>query len=233
MNTLVSQAKSEARSECFKKFLVKNSKILLLAAAATLVLVIAFTVFRFYQKTQEAKFSELLHQVLIDQQLGNVDKAKEVLKQIDEARSVPNGVKSLASLRYASMLLDENKKEEAAAIYEKISQCSGCDSYVKDLGGLLAVKTWLSDENEIQKDNLLARIEKIESKSKELKYQISEQKALLHLQKNDLAKAYEILIAIENNPEASQNVKARVSESLKIIISKGYEPPVKAVEVKK
>ncbi len=224
MNALIRQAKSEARSECFKKFCAKNKKIFAAASVVAVIAVIGFSVFSYHQKSQEVKFSELFHQALIDQQMGSLDKAREGLKQISETNSAPNGVRSLASLRYASLLLDDNKKSEAAAVYEKISQCSGCDSYVKDLGGLLAVRTWMSDENEIAKEDLLTRIEKIESKSKELRYQISEQKALLHIQKNDLAKAYEILSSIEKNPEVSQNIKARMTEALKIIASKGYEP---------
>lgn len=232
MNVLINQAKSEARSELLKKFLAKNSKIISSISILALVGVVGFSAFSFYQKSRESKFSEIFHQALIDQQIGNLEKSKEGLKLIYES-SAPNGVKSLASLRYAALLLDENKKAEAAAIYEKISQCGGCNLYVKDLGGLLAVKTWLSDEEESKKEDLLTRIEKIEAGSKELRYEISEQKALLYFQNNDLKKAYEVLSAIEKNPEAAQGIKARVTESLKVITSKGYEPQAIEAEVAK
>jgi hypothetical protein len=232
MNVLINQAKSEARSELLKKFLAKNSKVISSVSILALVGVIGFSAFSFYQKSRESKFSEIFHQALIDQQIGNLEKSKEGLKLIYES-SAPNGVRSLASLRYAAMLLDENKKAEAAAIYEKISQCGGCNLYVKDLGGLLAVKTWLSDEEESKKEDLLTRIEKIEAGSKELHYEISEQKAFLYLQNNDLKKAYEVLSAIEKNPEAAQGIKARVTESLKVITSKGYEPQAIEAEVVK
>ena len=232
MNVLINQAKSEARSELLKKFLAKNSKIISSISILALVGVVGFSAFSFYQKSRESKFSEIFHQALIDQQIGNLEKSKEGLKLIYES-SAPNGVKSLASLRYAALLLDENKKAEAAAIYEKISQCGGCNVYVKDLGGLLAVKTWLSDEEESKKEDLLTRIEKIEAGSKELRYEISEQKALLYFQNNDLKKAYEVLSAIEKNPEAAQGIKARVTESLKVITSKGYEPQAIEAEVAK
>ena len=232
MNVLINQAKSEARSELLKKFLAKNSKIISSISILALVGVVGFSAFSFYQKSRESKFSGIFHQALIDQQIGNLEKSKEGLKLIYES-SAPNGVKSLASLRYAALLLDENKKAEAAAIYEKISQCGGCNVYVKDLGGLLAVKTWLSDEEESKKEDLLTRIEKIEAGSKELRYEISEQKALLYFQNNDLKKAYEVLSAIEKNPEAAQGIKARVTESLKVITSKGYEPQAIEAEVAK
>ena len=229
INTLINQAKSEARSESIKKFFSKNSKVFIAIAAVVLVSFISFAAFNFYQNSQQAKFSEIFHQALIDQQLGNMDKAKENLAKIYQS-SAPSGVKSLASLRYAAILINENKKSEAADIYQKISQCSGCDSYIKDLGGLLAVKTWLSDENEIKKDHLLTRIEKIEANSKELRYQISEQKAFLHIRKNDLSKAYAILDSISKNPDVPQNIKARISDGLKIIIAKGYDPSAEVVQ---
>lgn len=221
---LINQAKSEARSEVIKKFFNKNAKVLSVASIVAVVGLVSYGAFNFYQNSQEAKFSEIFHQALIDQQIGETTKAKESLQKISESSAAPKGVKSLAALRYAAMLLSENKKSEAAEVYQKISQCSGCDSYVKDLGGLLAIKVWLSDETEIVKEDLLARIETIEARSKELRYQISEQKALLYFQKNDLAKAYEILDAIAKNPEVTPDVKNKVSEGLKIIIAKGYQP---------
>ncbi len=221
---LINQAKSEARSESIRKFFAKNGKILSVIVLVAVVAAISCGVFNLYQNSQEAKFSEIFHQALIDQQLGDVAKARESLKTISESSSAPKGIKSLASLRYAALLLDENKKSEAAEVYQKISQCSGCDSYVKDLAGLLAVKVWLSDESEVQKEDLKNRIEKIEADSKELRYQISEQKAFLFLQKNDLAKAYEVLDSIAKNPEVTVDIKNKVSEGLKIIIARGYHP---------
>ena len=223
MNVLINQAKSEARSELLKKFLAKNSKIISSISILALVGVVGFSAFSFYQKSRESKFSEIFHQALIDQQIGNLEKSKEGLKLIYES-SAPNGVKSLASLRYAALLLDENKKAEAAAIYEKISQCGGCNVYVKDLGGLLAVKVWISDETEFQKDDLLARIEKIEVGSKDLKNQISEQKALVQMHKNNLDKAYLTFESLAKNPEAEEGLKKRAEEGMKIVISKGYSP---------
>jgi len=127
-------------------------------------------------------------------------------------------------LRYAALLLDEGKNSEAVALYQEINQCKGCDAYIKDLGGLLAVKVWISDETEFQKDDLLARIEKIEVGSKELKNQISEQKALVQMHKNNLDKAYLTFESLAKNPEAEEGLKKRAEEGMKIVISKGYSP---------
>ncbi|MDX2083711.1 MAG: hypothetical protein SFV53_06985 [Rickettsiales bacterium] len=223
INSIINQAKSEARSQLIKNFFNKNNQNFKTLITLAVLAVVVFAIFSLYQNSQREKFSEIFHQALIDQQKGDLTKAKESLQKIYES-GAPGNIKALASLRYANIMFDENKKAEAAIIYQKVSECSNCDYYVKDLGGLLAVKTWLADENEIKKEDLLTRIEKIENDSKELRYQISEQKAFLHIQKNNLAKAYEILDSINKNPDVAPNIKGRISDSMKMIIAKGYEP---------
>ena len=223
INHLLHQVKSEARKDCVKQFFIKNAKVLGIAAAVAIVALIIFFVVDVYNKSQQEKFSEIFHQSLIDQQLGDLPKAKESLVKIYEAKSAPNGVKSLASLRYAAILLDENNKAEAVKVYQNIAACGGCDPYIKDLASLLAIKVWISDENEIKKDDLIARIEKIEAKSKILRYYISEQKGLLQIEKNNLEKAYAIFEEISKNPETPKNLKTRAGDALKLIVSKGFE----------
>ncbi len=227
INAVINQAKSDAKKDAIKQFFKQNSKVISTISMVLVGATIAYGAFAIYQNSQETKFSEVFHQALIDQQMGNVEKAKEELQQIYNS-SAPKGIQSLASLRYAAILFDENKKAEAAAIYQRINECGSCDVFVRDLGGLLAIKTWIADENELQKEDLLTRVEAIENRSKELRYQISEQKAFIHLQKNNLAKAYETLDAIAKSPEASQSVKVRASEGLRIIVSKGYVPQAEA-----
>ena len=63
-----------------------------------------------------------------------------------------------------------------------------------------------------------------------MRYQISEQKAFLQIQKNNLPKAYEILDSISKSPEVTQAIKNRVLDGMKMIIAKGYEPTVEAVK---
>ncbi len=224
---LINQAKSEAKTDAIKKFFSKNSKTISMISIVAVVGVIAYGAFSLYQKSQQEKFSEVFHQALIDDQMGNSEKAKESLKKIYETTSAPSGIRSLASMRYAAILLNENKKSEAAEVYQNISHCSSCVAYVKDLAGLLLVKTWMSDENEIGKDDLISRIEKVAADNKEMHFQVSEQKGQLLLQQNNLPKAYEVFESIAKSPEVPQNVKARSEDAMKDIVSKGFDPNAK------
>jgi hypothetical protein len=84
----------------------------------------------------------------------------------------------------------------------------------------------MSDKEEVQKADLSSRIEDIENSAKTLKYYITEQRALLEMQRNNLEKSYQIYELIAKNSESSQALKARARNGLSMIISKGYEPKV-------
>jgi hypothetical protein len=226
VSEIINQAKSQAKKERISNFFKKNLKLIKAFAITSFFALIIFFALNAFHNSRKAKFSEILHQSLINQQMGDIEKAKENLRIIYSAKTAPSGVKSLASMRLAALLFDEGKKSEALEIYLKISECMSCDNYIKDLSGLLAVKSWMSDENEVKKDDLIARIEKIESRNKMLKYYVLEQKAVLEMQRNNLEKSYQIFELISKNPESSQILKARAKESLRIIIGKGFEPKI-------
>lgn len=223
---LINQAKLQARSENIAKFISRNGKNILRFAIALVFVAIALALFNSYQKFNQEKFSTILHQSLINQQIGEVEKAKADLKKIVDSGSAPSGVKSLASLRYAAFLLEEGNKAEAVKLYLDVNNCRSCDNYIRDLAGLLAVKTWMSDEEEIRKSDLEERIKKIEDHAKILHHHIAEQRALLELQKNNLEKSYQIFEQIAAAKEVSQPLKARAEDGMKMAVSKGFEPKV-------
>jgi hypothetical protein len=228
---LIRRARSQARNENFTKFFGKHSKTLKRLAFALAAVLIVFLIFNFVQNSREESFSEILHQSLIDQQTGDLTKSKEALKKIYETKSAPSGVWSLASMRYAAFLLEERKNSDAAKIYQEVNQCYSCDTYIKDLAGLLAVKTWISDDDEIQKADLTSRVEKIEKSNKFLKYQVAEQRAFLEMQRNNLEKSYEIFDSIAKSHEASEGLRSRAADGLKMVIAKGFEPKVEVIKV--
>jgi hypothetical protein len=189
INQIIRQAKSEVRSENAQIFFAKNAKLFFSIGVLILVSGIGFFAFNLHQKSQEKKFSAFLQESIMEQQAGNINQAKINLKKIIDVTSSPKNIKALAMLRYAALLLDEDKQSEAITLFQEVNQCNRCDAYIKDLAGLLTVKVWLADKEEVKKDDLLSRIEKIEANSKELKYQISEQKAWLEFQNNNLENA--------------------------------------------
>jgi len=222
---LINQARIDARSDKLKRFFEKNKKHFSRLTIVFLVSLIGFFSYRAFQNSQQEKYSEILHQSLIYQQLGELDKAKENLEKIYNS-SAPSGVKSLASLRLAAFLLDSNKQAEALEVYSSVNNCGSCDDYVRDLAGLLLVKLWAADTSEVAKEDLLSRVEKIENRAKPLKLHIAEQRAMLEMQKNNLEKSYQIFELIVKSPEASQILKTRAQDGMKMVLGLGYSPKV-------
>ncbi|MBU6140664.1 MAG: hypothetical protein KGP29_03785 [Proteobacteria bacterium] len=213
---MINRAQSQAKRDAFFSFLGKNSKVVVKILFVLIAIGIITTGFTAYQKANQEKFSEILHLSLVDQQIGELEKSREGLKKIVESSSAPSGVKSLASLRYASLLLEENKKSEAAKIYLKIADCGSCDDYVRDLGRLLLVKVWMSDQEELSKPDLSDRIKKIEESADVLKYNIAEQRAFLALQQDKREEAKKIFAEIEKGSEKQPTLKNRAADGIKM-----------------
>jgi len=221
---ILKQANSEVRNENFAKIFKKNKKILFVILGISIASSIIFTAYKINQKSLQEKYSEILHQSMIDQQLGDIEKAKKNLKEIYDSSSAPSGVKSLASLRYAGILLEENKKSEAIKVYGEVNKCRFCDNYIKELAGLLMVRTLMTEEDAIKQNDLSEKILTIENNSKILRYYIAEQRGYLELNKNNLEKSYQIFEMISKNPDVREDLKNRASDAMKIVIQKGFEP---------
>ena len=221
---ILKQASSEIRNENIAKIFRKNKKILFVILSVAIASSIIFTAYKINQKSQQEKYSEILHQSMIDQQLGDIEKAKKNLKEIYDSSSAPNGVKSLASLRYAGILLEENKKSEAINVYSEVNKCRFCDNYIKELAGLLMVRTLMTEEEVLTKTDLSEKILAVENNSKILRYYIAEQRGYLEMNKNNLEKSYQIFEMIAKNPEVREDLKNRASDAMKIVVQKGYEP---------
>jgi hypothetical protein len=221
---ILKQASSEIRNENIAKIFRKNKRILFIILSVAITSSIIFTAYKINQKSQQQKYSEILHQSMIDQQLGDIEKAKKNLKEIYDSSSAPSGVKSLASLRYAGILLEENKKSEAINVYAEVNKCRFCDNYIKELAGLLMVRTLMTEEEALTKTDLSEKILTVENNSKILRYYIAEQRGYLEMNKNNLEKSYQIFEMIAKNPEVREDLKNRASDAMKIVVQKGYEP---------
>jgi hypothetical protein len=217
---LINQARAEARSEGLRRILTQNSRLITLLLIVVLLALSSWFGFGIYQDNQQEKYTKKLYQALIYQEKGEVEKTKKTLEEIYNSSSAPKGVKSLASLRLAAMLLENNQKPEALDIYLNVNDSRGYDQYIKELSGLLAVKILITNEDQSKDAENLVKINKIEANARLLKYYISEQKGILALQKNDLVEAKKIFESIAKNPEISNGLKNRAGEMLKIISAK-------------
>lgn len=189
-------------------------------------LLIIYFIFSIYCKNQQEKYSQIFHQSLIEEEKGNMAGSITGLEQIYNTKFAPSGVKSLASLRLAGILLNNGQSEKALEIYEDIAQTNRYDNYLQDLASLLASRLIVigvdaSQEKSMQENNL-KKIEKFESKSKILRNYISEQKAIYLMKIGKLEESAKVLEKISTAKEASQTLKARASDLTKLVAAKGY-----------
>jgi hypothetical protein len=221
---LLKQAKSEARLENFFKFIGKNARIMIYIAVAFLLIGLITLVLSIYQENQREKYSGIFHQALIYQQVGEIEKFKGSLEEIVNS-SAPSGVKSLASLRYAAVLLNEGDLKGARNIYEEVSECGSCDDYVQNLASLLLVRLMIADENgESDSDQLVVKIIKIEGRSTIFKNHIAEQLAMFELLRDNLKESYEIFTKIAADKSSSPALKARSEDGMKMVLARGFKP---------
>lgn len=223
-NKILNNSCNFLNPNCIKDLAFKHRKSLLIAVAVMFVALILLGLFAINQKSRQQKYSAMLHQSMVEQQMGDLQKAKSILQKIHESSTAPTGIKSMASIRYAAFLLEESNKSEALKVYLDLNQCSSCDEFIRDLAGLLAVRTITSDEKELAKAENMAVIQKIEQKATIFKYQIAEQRALIELLKGNLENSYQIFEMIAKSSEASHNLKGRANDGMQMLIEKGYAP---------
>ena len=206
-----------------QKTVLQNTKII----TALLVLLVFFTTIFFgylqYQNNISKKFSALLHQAIVLQETKPLE-AKQKIIDIYQNNKTPINIKQIAGLRYASTIIDTNKKE-AIEIYQQLIKCSSCDLYLQELPKLLLAKTLTSQQFSSENiKNISTQLQNLESSSRLFRYHIAEQRGYFAITQNNLAEAYQIFESIAKNPDTEKNLKNRAENLLSFIINKGYQP---------
>ncbi len=202
---------------------LQNKKLIIVLFI--LLAIFATTLFGYlqYQNSLSKKFSALLHQAIVLQETKPLE-AKQKIIDIYQNKKTPKNIKQIAGLRYASAIIDTQKKE-AIEIYQQLIKCSGCDLYLKELPKLLLAKTLVSQEISPENiKNINIQLQNLESNSQLFRYHITEQRGYFAIAQNNLAEAYQIFESIAKNPDTEKNLKNRAENLLSFIINKGYQP---------
>jgi hypothetical protein len=228
----IKHIKKKANQDSIVNFLTKNKVVIVKSIIGLVILIGLYGIYNIAENSQAKKYSAILHESLLAQQVGDIKTAKEKLVQIHKSRFVPSNVSAIASIRYAGFLIEEGNKKEAQEIYLSVNNCLTCNDYLSDLAGLLAISTWLSDD-ELMKADLSKKINKIYKKSHELKSYINEQRGFYEMQKNNLEAANKAFTEIINDPNADKTIKARAQDAKKILSQKGFKEEIVESKSKK
>ena len=118
---LIKDLKSQMRQEKIIGYLKTHKKLISYFLSAIILLAITWASISFYSKIQSKKYSAILHQAMIDERNGEMEKSLAALEKIYKS-SAPSGVKEIASLKYAAQLLEQNQSEQAVATYLTINK---------------------------------------------------------------------------------------------------------------
>ncbi|MES2676820.1 MAG: hypothetical protein V4612_00700 [Pseudomonadota bacterium] len=217
-NSLIRELKAQMRHEKIMGHLKTNQKLIIGFLAAIVAAAIIWTSVSFYNQIQSKKYSAILHQAMIDEQKGELEKSTATLKQIYQSHA-PAGVKEIASLKYAAQIL-KNDQDQAAEIYLAINKNKRFDSYVREYSGLIALKIFVGEDRPENQEKIMALISSLEKNSKILQYHILEQKGINQWNVGNFKEANQVFKSLADNPEVSDMLKKRAAEMVALYVSR-------------
>ena len=81
-NSIIRELKAQMRQEKIISHLKTNQKLIIYFLSAIIAAAIIWTSVGFYNQIQSKKYSAILHQAMIDEQKGELEKSNAALKQI-------------------------------------------------------------------------------------------------------------------------------------------------------
>ncbi len=222
-NSLIREIKAQLRQEKIIGHLKTNQKLIICFVSAAVFGLAVWASVSFYNQVQSKKYSAILHQAIIDEQKGELEKSTAALKQIYESNA-PAGVKEIASLKYAAQIL-KNDQDQAAEIYLLINKNKRFDSYIREYSGLIALKILVSkdqkeNQEKITQEKIIALESDLEKNSKILKYHIIEQKGINEWNNDNFKEANQVFQSLADNPEVSEVLKKRAVEMTSLYSSR-------------
>lgn len=163
------------------------------------------------RRAESATFVNALD--LVDQ--GQRDAAIEALARLQQ--ETDSGYAGLAGLERAALLVQDDRFEEAAAVYEEVNRQT-TTQHMRDLSSLLAGLSWLEAGNPDQAE---AHLQTAARPDSTFRYSAREMLGVLSYQRGDrdaAAAYYNELLADTGTP---QGIQQRASEMLDLLESEG------------
>lgn len=219
--SILRQAIADANRKKIAKLWHDHKKQIFAILIVVALACVTFGGYNLYKKDQEEKYSVYLQQAAIASESGDFDAAKKIVEKVYKDQNSPKNIRALASLKYASILLKEEKIDEAVKIYSDIASGRGYDSFIKDLSGLEAIKAMVDSGNKKYDDQIIKLSGSLEN-SKNLKYFVLEQKAIFEWDRGNYKIANEIFTKLANDKDEAitQAIKSRAKDMVGIYNSK-------------
>lgn len=211
---LLDEIQEDLRSEQFRKFWQRYSK-LLIGAVVLLIAVTALTSgYKQYRQYQSAKDAAAYNAAM---DLAEAQKRDEAIQQFAAiAGDAGPGYKTLALFSEASLKFKSGDKAGAVAAYDKLADARGLDSLYRELAVICSVSIQLDQPNP-NYAALEKRLDALTGTGKPWRHSALELQGLIAMQNNEKDKAKSIfdrLVADKATPEAMKARADRVASVL-------------------
>lgn len=214
---IIDEIQQDIKEERFVK-LWREYGSYVIGLAVMVVLVTAGTVW--WQNAVSAKSEaqgSKLFAALIQSQEGNVAEALSTYAGLTE-EGMPVAA-SIAGLRQASLLLQENKIEEALALYDRLSKSKDAPDEMKELADLLYVNTVINATSLNKDEEVEKRLKYLARQGAPWHYSALEISAFYALGKGEKERAGELFESLAKEEAAPVRIRNRASEMINAINS--------------
>lgn len=220
MSDLLEELKEDLQREKYMRIWQKFGNYIIGAAIAALVLTALGVAGKEYLNRKYDNYSDKLFAA------SNAPK-NEAIAKYDELISVGNATyKAIARVRKASILLENNKIEEALAEYKKVAMDSSAPAEFRDIAKLIYIVTSSNMELDTpKKEDIDAKLFLQDSISDKgiFKYSAMEFEAFQDLKNNNYTKAKDTFSTLAGSADAPSDIKSRAEEMLEAIANR-YNP---------
>ena len=206
----------ELRTDRVRKVWQRFGKYIVAAAVALVVVVAVVRGWEWYQnRAAEASGDALLAAT----RLIEADKRDDALAALRTIEAEGNETyRTLARMKIASVLNDDNRPAEAVAIYDAVAADENADAEQRSLARLRAAMI-LVDTGTV--DDVRQRIGLLATPGAPYRHSARENLGLAYYKARDLQSAFEQFSAVVEDSEAPQGVRERSQLMLQMIASQG------------
>jgi hypothetical protein len=207
------EVEEDLRREQLAQLWDRYGIFVLIAAAGVIVLVGAFTGYKWYlaKQAQEngSAFFRITEQVQ-DQKYGDASGALD--KFVKEA---PSGYRLLARLELAALRVKEGRKADAVALYDEVAADSGADGILKDFARVQAAALRVDEADPAE---IARRLAKLDEDTSPWRYSARELLALSAYRSGNGAESEKLLTRILSDPFAPAEMRRRAESLLALLV---------------
>lgn len=202
--SFVREVDENLRRDQAEQFLRKNLALIIGGALLVLAAIAGWFYWQDRQAKQAAADVEALNAVMNDLGGGNQASAPKRLETLVQSSS--EGVATQAKLTQAAMLLDQNKKAEAVAIYKGIAEDSGLAQPYRDLA---TIRQTALEFDTLKPEQVIARLEPMSKAGNPWFGSAGEMTAMAMLKQNRTSEAGRMFAAIAADRQVPGTIRSR------------------------